>query len=115
MLNAHLLVKKNAKRTFRPKVQYSRNSPVWLIYHTPATDGRWCRWGRGIVSPCIRAYILTGLSDHLRVDVMTRHGNQTPREDSAYCGGTCAATAIHMQLVALYCAYLAPITKFLCI
>ena len=76
-----------------------------------ATDGRWCRWGRGIVSPYIRAYILTGpLSVYLRVDVMTRCGNQTPIEHSAYCGGIRAATAMHMQLVALHCAYLALIT-----
>ena len=76
----HLLVKKNPERTFRPRVWYSRNSSVWLMYHTPAADGRWCRWGRDTVSPCIRAYILIGpLSDHLRVDVMT------------HCGGTRAA------------------------
>ena len=111
----HLIVKKNVERPprFRPRVWYSRNSSVWLVYYTPATDERWCRWERGIVSSCIRAYILTGpLSDHLRVDVMTRCGNQTPSKHSAYCGGTRAATAMHMQLVALHCAYLALITKF---
>ena len=97
----HLLVKKNAKRPFRPSVWYSRNLSVWLMYHTPATDGRLCRWGRDIVSPYIRVYILTGpLPDHLRVDVMTLCGNQTPSEHSAYCGGTRAATALYMQLIA---------------
>ena len=59
------------------------------------------------------ADILIGpLSDHLQVDAMTRRGNQTTSERSAYCGGTRAATAMHMQLVALHCAYLALITKF---
>ena len=95
----HLIVKKNAERTFRPRVWYSRNSSVWLMYHTPATDGRWCRWGRDTVSPCIRAYILIGpLFDHLRVDVMTQCRNQTPSEHSAYCGGTRAATAMQSSM-----------------
>ena len=47
-----------------------------------------------------------------RVDVMTRCGNQTSSKHSAYCVGTRAATAMHTQLVALHCAYLALITKF---
>ena len=63
------------------------------MYHTTATDGRW--WGRDTGSPCIRAYVLIGpISDHLRVDVMTRRGNQTPSEHFAYCGRTRAATAL---------------------
>ena len=98
------LVKKNADSTFRPWVWYSRNSSVWLMYHTPATDGCW--WGRDRDSSCIRVYILFGpLSDHMRVVVMTRSGNQTLTEHSAYCGGTRDAIAMHK-------AYLALITKF---
>ena len=78
MLIMQIMIKKNTERAFRSRAWYSRNSSVWLMYHTPATDGRWCRWGRDTVSPCIRAYILIGpLSDHLRVDVITRRGNQT--------------------------------------
>ena len=70
------------------------------MYHNPATDGRWCRWGRDTASPCIRVYILIGpLSDHLRVDAMTRRGNQTPSEHSAHCGGTRAATAMQSSLL----------------
>ena len=65
ILIMNLLVKKNAERTFRP-----------------------------------------------RVDVMTRCGNQTPSEHSAYSGGTRTATTMDMQLVALHCAYLALITIF---
>ena len=104
MLIMHSLVKKNAERTFRPSVWYSRNSLVWLMNHTPATDGRWCRSGRDTVSPCIRAYILTSpLSDYLRVDGMTQCGNQTPSKHSVYRGETRAATAMYKQLVALHC------------
>ena len=111
MLIIEMLVKKNAKRTFRPRVWYSRNSSGWLMYHTPDTDGRWCRLGRDTVSLCIRAYILIEpSSDYLRVDVMTRYGNQTSSKHSAYCGRTRAATAMHMYLVGLYFAYLALIT-----
>ena len=74
-------------------------SSVWLMYHTLATDGRWCRWSHGIVFPCIRAYILTrSLSDYLRVDVMTRSGNQTPSDHSANWGGTRTATAMQSLL-----------------
>ena len=93
----HLLVKKNAERTFRPSLWYSRNSSVWLMYHTPATDGRWCRLARGILSPCIRAYKLTRYLTTC-VDVMTRCGNQTPSEHFAYCGGTRAAIAMHIRV-----------------
>ena len=39
--------------------------------------------------------ILIGpFSDEWRVCVMTRRGNQRPNERSAYCGGTCTATAM---------------------
>ena len=73
------------------------NLSVWLMYHAPGTDGR-C-WGRDTDSPCIRACIvIRPISDHLRVDVMTHRGNQTPSKHSAYSGGTRAATALQSSL-----------------